>query len=180
MGELVRWCLYSPRRLVASVLAAGLMVGGLVTWVGGESPPRSGGTPAAVTALPAADDRAPRPQARPLTEPLAHTEAAGDWRQVRRATQAFLALYLRRPGGETVADLSPRVRRLVTPTLWRGLRYTDPTSTPRGPVASVDREALGVFGADVSITLRRGPSLQMELVRWTDGWRVADIQPARP
>lgn len=178
MGELLRWCLYSPLRLVASLLALGLVVGGLVAWGGAGS--GSGPAPAAVSS-PAIDGHPEVPRRVQDLDPqdAAATETTASRRPVRRATRAFMDLYLRSPDG-TDPRLGPALRRLVTPTLWRGLRYTDPARAPRGPVVSLEEAATGAFAAETSVTLARGPALRVELVRWTDGWRVADVRPDVP
>lgn len=172
--DFVAWCLHSPKRLAAVLVAVAVFGAVALTLLTDDTnvAPASR-QPSRAQAAPVA--RADPPAPSPATS--THGEPPPAWSEVRRAAQAFLTAYLipseARPRVSTHHDL----KDWVTPTLWRGLRLTDPASYPTGVVASLEPVALGAFGAEVRAVLRGQSALELTLVEYEGGWRVADVQP---
>ena len=173
--DLVAWCLHSRRRL-AAVLAAVVALGGAVLVLLPDDTPVASTTPRQPMPAEAAPvARADPPPSRPAKS--THGEPPPAWSEVRAAAQAFLNSYL--VGSETSDRLrfSHALKDLVTPTLWRGLRLADPASYPIGVVDTVEPIALGAFGAQVRAVLDDGSAMELTLVEYGGGWRVADVLP---
>ena len=73
--------------------------------------------------------------------------------------------------------LSGGLARWATPSLWRGLRLTDPAALPRGTVSELNVEAAGAYSAEVVAELSSQTDLRLSIVAWQRGWRVGDVRP---
>jgi hypothetical protein len=162
--EAVRWAFHSPRRLLAvtvvPLLVAVLLVGAL-----SRDPVRSmhGTVPATAATLPATG-------AAVVTPPAAgaYLRAAADF------TRAWVDVRRRDAEGAWHARVAPH----VTPQLADGLRATDPTRVPRTAMAGPPVSRVGGdYSAEVTVPLRDGSSLLLELVHDGRRWVVADVQP---
>ncbi len=176
LRELLSWSLHSPRRLVsvAAVLSLGLCVSlWLVADGSGSSSQPARHDSAAVRPIDGADvhtNAGPESSDEPGEKPAR-------WSDVRAATESFLDAYL--AGSPTLdrGGVDPRLKRWSTPTLWRGLRLTDPASLPSGDLTSIENVETGAFASEVAATLGNDQTLGLELVVWDDGWRVSDVRP---
>ncbi len=72
------------------------------------------------------------------------------------------------------------IRPLTTPSLYQGLRVTDPARLPRGQVRRVDLEQAGPFAGAAVVELGGGLRVEVRLVAERDRWLAADIRPAGP
>jgi hypothetical protein len=172
LRDLLRWTLYSPARLLAvAVPALALAVLG-VTWLGATGPP------------PAPDASAPAPPVEPSRPSAAshapaqagHTEARVPIRAIRATARDFLDRYVV-PASARPRVVPPTLQALTTPSLWRGLRLTDPALLPRGRVDDLEVTDASPFSGVVVVGLHTGVTLRVSLVAWDDGWRVGDVQP---
>ena len=174
MPDLVRWCLHSPIRFT-TVLAVGTLLVGAAVWLSfdAETPlarPTEAAEPRTLDRVQeaAVRQRADRASARGGGAPT-------QWPEVRRAARSFLKLYLREEGDRR-DRMAPALEQQVTPSLWRGLKWTDPAMVPAGRVASLSEGTLGAFFGEVEVALASGASLELDLVMWHDGWRVSDVR----
>lgn len=163
------WLLYSPLRfaLTTGVVLSVAVALFLATQASG--PQGSAGATAA---------RAGGGQRRVAAVPrsaLTHQETADPRAQAeaRRALRHFLASYVRSPG---VPATPGPLQRWSTPTLWRGLRLTDSSDYPRGPVRTVRRRLGGAYAAEYVVTLRTARRIVVDLVLTASGWRVCDVE----
>ena len=172
--DFVAWCLHSPRRLAAVLVAVAAFGGvGLVLLPDDTQLAPASRQPSRAEAAPVARADPPAPSRVTST----HGEPRPAWSGVRRAAQAFLTAYLAPSEARARVSNHDDLKEWVTPTLWRGLRLTDPASLPTGVVASLEPVALGAFGAEVRAVLRGQSALELTLVEYDGGWRVADVQP---
>lgn len=172
--DLLAWCLHSPRRFVTVVAALALGVASsfwaLSNGTGASSQDMRG--EAAVSR--SVDNEGGNAKVAPASshEP---DERPARWSAVRSATRAFLDAYL----AERSADrdrVDPGLERWVTPTLWRGLRFTDPANLPSRHVESIENVETGAFASEVAASLGQHQVLRLELVIWDGGWRVSDVR----
>jgi hypothetical protein len=171
LRDLLRWTLHSPARLLAVVVPA-LVVAVLgVSRLGADGPPSPPGTPAPA---PAAEPRSPATsdaQAQPR-----HTETRVPVAIIRSTAHDFLDGYVV-PAGAHPRAVPRSLQDLTTPSLWRGLRLTEPDLLPRGRVDDVEVTDAGSFSGVVVAELDTGVTLRVSLVAWDDGWRVGDVRP---
>ena len=176
--DLAAWCLHSPKRF-AAVLAAVVALGGAGLVLLPDDTHDASTTPRNPTRADAAPvARADRPVSPPASS--SHGEPPPAWSEVRAAAQAFLTSYLGRPEARYRLASAHALKDRVTPTLWRGLRLTDPASYPTGMVDRLEPIALGAFGAEVRAVLDNRSALDLTLVEYAGDWRVADVQPGDP
>lgn len=162
------WLLYSPRRLALLLVPLVLAAIVAVALAHGRGQPSHPRQPEA-RAKPASAPRHPRSS---MNRGIERTSSA---KPARRAVKEFLRAYVRTPE-QTIPSRVDSLRPLVTPTLWKGLRLTDPSALPQGPVVSVSPEGSGSYAAQYVATLRDGRVLDVAAVDWTHGWRVADVR----
>ena len=175
--DLVAWSLHSPRRL-AAVLSVVVVLGGAGLVLLPDDTPV-----ASATRRPTRTEAAPVALADPPHSPSSsssHGEPPPAWSEVRAAAQGFLTSYLGRPEARDRLRSSDALKDRVTPTLWRGLRLTDPASYPTGNVDTLEPVALGAFGAEVRAVLDNRSALELTLVEYAGGWRVGDVRPGDP
>ena len=146
LHDLAAWLLYSPRRLIAVVVV--LVVARRCDCHG--STYRS--TPSATrpaTERPAAEAQPVVPSASEASQAdHDEVEARVPVHQIRVAADSFLDLYVVPPNRQAPV-LSGGLARWATPSLWRGLRLTDPAALPRGTVSELNVEAAGAYSAEV-------------------------------
>jgi hypothetical protein len=172
LRDIAGWLLYSPRRVtmvfVPAVVATGLL--GMLAVHGTADGPVQG-HPAAS----GAKQRAPERQA-PHSRPVS-TERTATSRELLRTARRFLDAYVVPAGATAPSHVTPHLRRLVTPALWRGLELAEPSTLPRGPVEKLTVEQSGAFSGLVTVDLDTGPQLSVTVVAWQQGWRVSDVRP---
>ena len=178
--SVLRWAFYSPTRLaVVSLVVAGIVVGGVVLARAQVHPP-----PQQVTQPRQPVTRLSTPT--PTTRPDDQASVPGERvpRSVRttivRSARAFVDAWARDARPQSGAVWLREIRPLTTPSLYRGLRVTDPARLPRGPVRRVHLRQVGPFAGAAVVALGGGLRVDVRLVSERARWLVADIEPAGP
>lgn len=169
LRDIAAWLLYSPRRVVS--VAAPVVVIAALAVVGLDEPDGASTEP-----IPAGS-KVSTPSAMPSSTGGHDSEDPAAPRVIRKAASEFLGVYVVPHASEAPNTMPPSLRKLATPTLWRGLRLTQPDSLPRGSVRQLSVEGTGPFSGRVTVELDSGLALQVSVVAWEMGWRVSDIRP---
>ena len=185
-SSILRWAFYTPARLAGVCLVVvGIVVGGVLLARSQTAAP----TPRATQGV---SQPAPRPVARlsTPTETATHGDADGSVPTERvpsavrsgisRSARAFVEAWARDAQPQRRARWLREIRPLTTPSLYQGLRVTDPARLPRGHVRHVDLQEAGPFAGTAVVVLTRIVRVEVRLVAERGGWLVADIRPVGP
>ena len=173
LRDLLSWVLYSPARLLAVALTASVLTVVAVTWPwgGDASAPEPTAVPSRV------GEARPSPSTAVDGAEEVRPETRAPVKAIRSAARAFVAGYVVTPTRDTPPGVPTSLRGLTTPSLWRGLRLTDPELLPRGRIEQLVVDETGPYSGRVAVELRTGLSLDVSLVAWDRGWRVSGVQP---
>jgi hypothetical protein len=166
------WALHSPGRFLAVLAGCVALLVALATiglWGGS-----SGSERRAAEQRPVAETHAARvTESDPTDHSDQENESIGP--AARRTVERFLKGYLAPTSRQELELLRP----LCTSDLWAGLRVSDPSNMPRGPVKRIEKIADGAFTARFTADLSRS-SLVVDVVLEPDGVRVASVEPEKP
>lgn len=165
------WLLHSPVRLVAGLVAVGLVVAGLLIATAIGAPWATPEGASDVSRSPGVNAVLPPPSATTVEDDPVHGDRTlGP--KARRVLDQFLDLYL----APTTTDALRRLKPVTTRELWRGLDVTDPSNLPRGPVEHVEVHAASPFSTIFSVDLS-DMRLLIDVVQDPAGVHVASVEP---
>lgn len=174
-GDLVRWLLWSPTRLLLAAVAVVSVVLGITVVLGAGSITRAGDLgpatrprhPTAVAPVPAS------PSVRPATD-----AGGANRREVLPIVTAFVTAWSNVDGHEPEEWLR-RVSRHATPDLAAALRSTDPARLPMARVDGAPRlRSAGPYAALADVRLADGDTVTVTVAFDGGEWRVTAIEPA--